>query len=140
MNPWLQLIGPAVRNLLVNDPGVTAYVGTRVYPHGAATDPDWPYITYVIPLSTREEYVHGEDGPPLIFVRFQVDWWCTSYAQAVELGDEVMRVLGTGEVTIANWGTCKLFPSEGGEITQEEEAGARYWRGTKRFWLLLASQ
>ncbi len=137
MNPWMQLIGPAVRNLLVGDAQVASYVGTRVYPHGTATDPDWPYITYVVPLGSREEYVHGADSPPLIVVRLQVDWWCTSYAQAVELGDEVMRVLGTSEITLANWGTCKLFPMDGGGITNEEESGVTYFRGMKRYWALL---
>jgi hypothetical protein len=136
----MSLVGPALFTLLSTDSGVKAIVSARVYPHGSATNPAMPYVTYVAPLGDRPVYVHNGDAPALEFVQIQVDWWATSYGAAVTLGDAVMAALECKSVSITGWGTARLLSSGGWPVESATEGGTPYWRGTRRYWLLLASE
>lgn len=134
---WAGLLATAVRNLLIGDSTVSGLVGTRVYPMGSAQSPTMPYITYVCPLTDRQEYTHGVAAPQLNYARMQVDYWAPTYTAAVAGYDAVFSCLGEAEVTVTNWGTAKLFPAVAGGISTEEVDGVTLWRGMRRYWAML---
>jgi hypothetical protein len=134
---WAGPLAAAVRNLLITDPTVKA-ITIRVYPMGSADNPAYPYITYVCPLTDRQEYCYAVSDPQLNIVRLQVDVWATTYTGAVALYDAVFACLGKAEVTVSGWGTAKLFPDVAGGVISEEVGGTKIWRGMRRYWVMLA--
>lgn len=135
--PWMGKIGPALRSLLVNDAAVAAIVGTRVFPEGAAVNQPMPYVTYVAPLGDRQVYAHGVTGPAAQYVQIQVDWYSSAYQVAVQLGDAIFSALEGKDLAVEGWGTGRLFSIGGWPISWETESGETYWRGTRRYQLLL---
>ena len=92
------MIFAAVRKRLLDDAGIAAAVGTRVYPgHLPQTVTAWPAITITL-VSTDRAWVLT--GPaPLVHPRFQIDCWSqerpgvSAYEEARALGDLVRRRL-----------------------------------------------
>lgn len=136
MASWAAPLAVALRSLLQADQGVTALT-TRVYPMGTAQNPQFPYITYVCPLTDRQDYAHGVAEPQLNYARLQVDVWATSYADAVALYDAVFACLGKATVTVPGWGTAKVFPDVAGGVFTEQVNNVTVWRGMRRYWVML---
>jgi len=139
MNAWMEELAKALRAHIVGDDSITTFVDTRVYPAGVAENPAMPYITYTLPISSRHEYVLGVVDPAASWVRFQVDWYSTSYTEAVQLGDALFVSLATATLTVSGWGSVRVFPLPTGFVEKQEEAGVTYFRGMHRYWVLLCS-
>ena len=138
--PWMQQLGPAIFKLLASDQNVKNLVGTRIFPHGSAKNPQMPYITYVIPLADRQIYAHAEQEPVGNFIEIQIDWWCPSYEVAMRLGDALYQALECADITIPGWSTGRLFAWGGWPIETATEGGTTYWRGTRRYRILQCRQ
>lgn len=81
----------AVSKQLRLNAGVTALVGTKVYPYVAPAGVDGPYIT-VVKSSGRRWSTH-EGGKTLVAPRISVVSWAASYDQAVSIANAVVTCL-----------------------------------------------
>jgi len=77
---------------LKNDAGVSALVGTRIYPLLLPQNPTYPAITYQR-ISTRP--VMTRTGNGLDFVRMQIDCYADSYSGVKALAAAVEAALST---------------------------------------------
>lgn len=72
--------------------GVTALIGTRMYPADSVPqDPTYPFLTYQR-VSTQRESVSGSDIA-LVWARFQFDSFADTYDDAVALAAQVRAAL-----------------------------------------------
>lgn len=82
----------ALRAHLIAHPGLSALVGSRVYPVQVPQNVTLPAITYqrisTVPTQHRNQPVHGR-------VRMQLDGWTTSYGSAVELRIQMRAAMET---------------------------------------------
>lgn len=138
MNEWGGALAVALYQKIKNDQGIGNIVSGRVYPIGGASSPELPYITYVCPLTDRDEYCYGNQEPQLVYPRLQVDGWARTYEEAMALFDAIFMCLTTAEITIPSWGTAKLWPDAAmGPMREETEDGRIIYRTMRRFWALL---
>ena len=77
--------------LLENDSGVSALVGTRIYPLMAPQDVTNPYMTYRVINGKGNQCMEGN-----IYqndVRFQIDCWSTKYSEVKAIKEAVISAL-----------------------------------------------
>lgn len=93
---------------LLTDSGVTALVGTRIYPLLVPQDADLPAIAYQRISGPRDHTHDGSSG--LAFARMQLTFVASSYDDAKSLGEAVRAAIdghkgSMGDVTV---GACLL--------------------------------
>jgi len=69
------------------DPGVTALIGTRVYPFPAPVNADLPLIVYSLVIGVYENILDG--GSSHVANRVQINCWDNSYKTVQDLADAV---------------------------------------------------
>lgn len=83
--------GQYLRMVLIQDPGVAALAGDRVYSEVLPQAPRLPAVVF-IEVSAEEDY--SLDGPTGVrALRFQVDSWAVKREEATALGLAVRAVL-----------------------------------------------
>lgn len=86
------MIGKAVYSRLSSDSGVSALVGTRIYPWDAAPqDPTIPYIVYVVESSDPVESLRGSSG--LCYSDVRIDCVADRYLVSHEIAEAVRLAL-----------------------------------------------
>ena len=80
-------------DLLRNNAGVSAIVGTKIYPHLAEEGTAAPFITYVMVVGTPFNIISGTTA--LEKKRIQVNCWSDSYAGAQTLAEAVKDTVTT---------------------------------------------
>ncbi len=76
---------------LSGNAGVSALVGTRIYPQKLAQDATLPALVYSVISDPRELTL---DGPSdFIRARVQVDAWADTYLEAIALSDAVRAAI-----------------------------------------------
>lgn len=80
-----------LREVLINNAGVTALVKKRVYPEIMPQDVTYPAITYERVSTVRNQHLSGVDE--FTQVRVQVDCWDDSYSGVKALADAVKSAL-----------------------------------------------
>lgn len=73
------------------DSGVSALVGTRVYPMKAPQNVVKPYITYQAISDNSDQCLGGSTFQRV--TRFQVDCWSTTYSEADAIKEAVLSSL-----------------------------------------------
>jgi hypothetical protein len=120
---------------LVDDAGVSAIAGTKVFPLVADQDAAAPFVVYQIIAGAREHTMVADSGPQSALV--QVASWSTTHTGALELAAAVSVCLkdfsgtlgGSGGVTVQ-----RIF--EETEVLDEHEEGAEVeglWVGRQEF-------
>jgi len=80
------MIGAAVRDILLSDPNISQYVGTRIYPYAVPLSSALPAISYSI-ISDPYKQISG-------FQRVQISVWSEDYT---ECGDIYKTITDTLE-------------------------------------------
>jgi hypothetical protein len=80
------MIQKAIRQILVNDAGVSALVGTRVYPIHVDGPITTPYIKY---LTVSDARIFKTIRPP----RMQISCWADDFATVRQLAEAVIAAL-----------------------------------------------
>lgn len=85
-------IETGLRDYLVADSGVTAIVGTKVYPQEAADDVAEPYVTYRLADSDEPRYLNGT----VRYRKFTYEVTCYTkvYDDATALAEAVRAAIG----------------------------------------------
>jgi hypothetical protein len=90
-------VGLAIYNILQNDAGVTAIVGTRIFPETAPQGQATPYIVYSVLSNTPSDV--KEDSRTIDVADIEIYSVETTYSNAVTLGgairDALDRKVGT---------------------------------------------
>lgn len=73
--------------------GLTALVGTRIYPVTMPQGVTYPAVTYR-KVSGLAEYVLGQHVPELYNPRYQFDAWGTSYSSVKSVAEQIKAALG----------------------------------------------
>lgn len=81
----------AVVSYLLADSGVTALIGTRLYPERFPAGATLPVVTYQRVFGAEEINHDGASG--LARARLQLDCWAESYGGAVALGKAITDAL-----------------------------------------------
>lgn len=76
---------------LKDDSGVSAIVGTRIYPHLAPQDASRPYITYALISSVRRPHMVAASG--VVSQRIQINCWGDTDLGADTLGNAAREAL-----------------------------------------------
>jgi hypothetical protein len=82
----------ALRDYLIDHAGITALVGTRVYPLLVAQSTAMPAISYQR-ISTDPTQHRG--GTAHERVRIQIDGWAATYGGAIALREEIRAAMAT---------------------------------------------
>lgn len=80
-----------IRNRLVTDAGVSALVGSKVYPVLAPAEASLPFVTWRRIAVQRSQSLSGPSGTP--FVTLSVDVFAVTYEAARELADAIRIAL-----------------------------------------------
>ena len=86
------MIHEAVYARLKNDSGVSAIVGTRVYPQKAAQGVVLPCVVYTR-IGTSDRLLYHSGTTKTATSRFQIDCWAKSPTAALELSEAVVSCL-----------------------------------------------
>jgi len=73
---------------LKNDSGVSALVGTRIYPLKAPQNVTNPYIVYQVIKDNSKQCIGGSTYQN--DVRFQIDCWSTKYSEVKAIKEAVL--------------------------------------------------
>lgn len=96
-------IRPAIRQILLNDPTLNAYVGgTRIYPVLLPQGVTAPSVVQNLITEASDYHTQGPSG--LGAARVQIDCWALTADQSVVLGDMVHDEL-SGFSGIVTWGS-----------------------------------
>ena len=80
-----------LRSALVANAGVSALLGTRIYPLAADTDATLPWVTWRRSAIRREQTLSGPMGVPTVVVEYDIV--ATTYEAARTLADAIRGVL-----------------------------------------------
>ena len=80
--------------------GLSALVGTRIYPVVAASLLPYPYCVYVVVHSSPQNSLSGWSGGDN--VRLQVSTWAKSYATAYAVSDQVRAAMAQANAAYRN--------------------------------------
>jgi len=80
-----------IRWLLTSDAGVTALVGTRIYPLILPQNPTLPAISYGLISAIRDTNLSSMVG--LVEVRYQFDCWALTLLEAEAMADALRAAL-----------------------------------------------
>lgn len=118
------MLAEGLRAALIEDAGVSAIVGTRVYPQVAPQGAASPYLVYSQVSGAREwdlDCVAGLGNPV-----FQVTAWADTYAAAQALADAVRAAVSAASAAGDLGGETIQGATIENEIDQfEEPAGGR---------------
>jgi len=92
-------IGEAIHERLASHAGVSAKVGSRVFPKRPPQAPSSPFVVYELVSAPRESAMGRDtDSRPV----FQITAWASSHAEAVATATEVKNALSRfhGTVTV----------------------------------------
>jgi len=102
---------------LRDDAGVTAIVGTRIYPEAIPQkDGTMPAIVYQRLISLRDRELAGTTD--LINVRVRVDCWDTSYSGCKALADAVRLALNDERVALGSFVVQDVFLDTEGDLSE----------------------
>jgi len=94
----------AIRNTLVSDAGVSAVVGSKIYPVLAPSEAALPFITWRRMAVQRQQSLSGPVGVPSVML--SVDLFAETYEAVRELADKVRLALdgwgGTFQNTVVS--------------------------------------
>jgi hypothetical protein len=83
------MIESALRTRILGDAGISALIGTRIFPLILPQATSFPALTY---QRISGERMHSHDGPSgLAGPRIQIDTWATSYIGAKQLADLIRQ-------------------------------------------------
>ncbi len=85
-------IETALQAHLITHPGLSALVGTRVYPTQLPGNVTLPAVTYQrISTTPTQHRSHAEHGR----IRLQIDGWATTYGGTVALREQIRDAMAT---------------------------------------------
>lgn len=95
----------AIKSILDGASGLTALVGTRIYPNRIPQETAMPAVDYQRISGPRLHAMGG--GPGLTYPRFQVNSWSDDYLESKNVAEEVRLALqdytGTIASTVIQW-------------------------------------
>lgn len=104
---------PKIFTALTGDTGVSAIVGSRVYPVVIPQKAALPCVTYLRVSGPQEMSLSGHSG--LESVRVQVDAWAESYETAKSLASAIQSaLLGASTFAVTSASDRDLFEDETG--------------------------
>lgn len=109
--------------LVTGDAGVTALIGTRLYPvQGVPDNPTFPYVTYQ-PVTAGSDYTL--DGAEARRMRLQFDCWALSSLDNLNILIAFRNLLSGFEGTLTD-GTRVLFTSRENQMENFDNNGKTY--------------
>jgi hypothetical protein len=84
------MLSKAIYTILSTNAGVSALIGTRIYPLKIPSNPTYPLITYQL---ISQPQVHTMDNKHYSNSRMQVDAWATTFLSGQGLGDAIDSAL-----------------------------------------------
>ncbi len=119
-------IGKAIYSILSNAAGVSALVGTRIFPQKIPYAQDMPAITYFVIDNTPN---NTKNGPSTYdYVRCQITAFGVNYSQAQDLASEIRSALDYKTGTEAGVVISKCFFEDSNDIFDDSfgETGIHY--------------
>lgn len=90
----------AIKTRLEAASGLTAFVGTRIYPHVLPQNPTMPAVVYELISNEREERHRGQTGDAR--PRVQVTTWANTALGAANAANEVRLAVMAMDGTVAS--------------------------------------
>jgi hypothetical protein len=121
-----------VRYVLINDAGVLALVGTRVYSGILPQDPTYPAVT-IQPITENDNNALAS-LPALRWARLQIDSWAETYAEAKDLHDKICVALNGQTYNPSGVRIGSIVAQTGGQYSYEPSVGVHRRTRDYGFW------
>lgn len=116
-------IESALYSYLSTKSTITDEVGTRIYPHPAPNDADYPFITYSVTSENTQHDMTGASG--LANVQVQLDAWAETVADRSDASEAIRNALDgfTGNMGTENLNIRTCFLVDRSTLQESDPEG-----------------